>query len=210
MEWGAEWEAFGGLSLRTAGSIGQFIHTNNPELRLYSDDFQGYQIGTGKSNLSGYHLPVGPQTAIQLGIDYRSEDFFWLGCSANYFARSFVGVSALARSSNFHLDYDGLPIVDYDPNLALRILTQERLPDFMLFNIVGGKSWLIDRVILGLFISVNNVLNQRYVTGARESSRYANYQEASKDFRRPFGPLFGTKSFPGMGTTYFFNLYLKR
>lgn len=210
IEWGLEWEALGGLSIRTAGAIGQFVYSNNPDLRLHSEDFRNYQIGSGQSNLSGYHLPVGPQTAMQFGVDYRSEDFFWLGCSANYFARSFVGVSALARSSNFYLDYDGLPIVDYDPELAQRILTQRRLPDFMLFNFVGGKSWLIDKVILGLFVSVNNVLNQRYVTGARESSRYANFTESSKDFLRPYGPLFGMKSFPGMGTTYFLNLYLKR
>ncbi|PQB05615.1 hypothetical protein [Aureitalea marina] len=209
-EWGVEWEAMAGVSMRTAGSVGQFIYINNPEIFLHSEDFQGYQIGSGKSSLSGYHLPVGPQTAIQFGIDYRSEDFFWIGCSANYFARSFTGVSALARSSNFHLDYDGLPIVDYDPHIAKRILAQKKLPDFVIFNLVGGKSWLIDGVIVGVFVSLNNVLNHRYVTGARESSRYANYREAAKDLGRLYGPLFGIKSFPGMGTTYFLNIYLKR
>jgi hypothetical protein len=61
---------------------------------------------------------------------------------------------------------------------------------------------------LGVFLSVNNLLNETYKTGGFEQSRNANYnallEDATAEMRR-----FGPKYWYGRGTTYFLNSYIR-
>jgi outer membrane receptor protein involved in Fe transport len=114
-------------------------------------------------------------------------------------------VSPLTRTQNFYLDTDGLPFNNYEPELARELLRQERFDDYMVVNAIGGKSWKIGDKYISLFVSLNNIFDQKFKSGGFEQGRSANYQslqEDSQNQKRVFGP----KYWYGRGPTYFLNL----
>jgi len=74
--------------------------------------------------------------------------------------------------------------------------------------LVGGKSWKIKDLYLGLFTSLNNISNNFYRTGGYEQSRASNYLRLKEDQTRT-KPLFGPKYWFGFGTTFFTSLYIR-
>ena len=63
--------------------------------------------------------------------------------------------------------------------LSLReLLKQEKFDDYMLVNLVGGKSFKLGKKYIGFFASINNVFNETYKTGGYEQSRNGNYNRA--------------------------------
>lgn len=210
VELGVEAQVTPTVKLKAAASVGQNLYTNNPDLYLTSDDFDGpLRFGDGTSKLENYHVAGGPERAYQIGFEYRDPEFWWVGATTNYFSNAYIDISNLARSDAFALDSDGLPFNDYDPATARDLLTQQEFDDYILVNIVGGKSWKIDDYFVGFFATVNNVLNEEYVTGGFEQSRNANYRNASEDQNRKNGPVFGPRYFFGNGTTYYVNAYVR-
>ncbi len=210
VEIGIEAQVTPTVKLKAASSVGQYTFANNPDLYLTSDDFRGeLRFGNGKTALKDYHTAGGPERACQIGFEYRDPEFWWVGATTNYFSNTYVDVSALARSENFALDYDGLPIVGYDDNIARDLLRQEEFDDYFLVNIVGGKSWKIGDYFVGFFATVNNVLDQKYKTGGFEQSRLAKFDALLEDRSREYGPVFGSRYFFGNGTTYYINLYFR-
>lgn len=206
-ELGAEAQITPTFKLKTAAALGQFTYQNNPDLYLTSDDFEA-EVSFGKAYLKNYHLAGGPQRALQLGFEYRDPEYWWLGTTANYFSHAYIDIAPLTRTRNFYQDTDGNQFTDYDPMQAREILRQERFKDFMLLNMVGGKSWRVGSYYLGFFAVVNNLLNQEYKSGGFEQGRNANYRTLSNDMQRD-KPLFGPKYWQGYGTTYYLNLYLR-
>lgn len=211
MELGLEAQVTPTLKLKAAASIGQNVYTNNPDLYLTSDDFAGEELrfGDGTTNLKNVHVAGGPERAFQVGFEYRDPNFWWVGATTNYFSNAYSNISNLARSGNFVLDSDGLPFNDYDPEIAAGLIKQEEFDDYMLVNIVGGKSWKIDDYFIGFFATINNVLDQEYKTGGFEQSRTANYRNLKEDKSRENGPVFGPRYFFGNGTTYYVNAYIR-
>ncbi len=211
-ELGIEYQITPTIKIKTAAGVGKFLYDNNPDLILTSTNetfasSEGVR-NFGKSALKGYHLAVGPQRAAQLGFEYRDPDFWWFGTTANYFSNAYINISPFARTSNFYQDSDGLPFNDYDPNLARKLLQQEEFDDYVVVNVIGGKSWRVGNYTLGFFASVNNILNQQYKTGGFEQSRNANYRKALEESSRET-PVFGPKYFFGFGTTYYINTYIR-
>ena len=207
------------FKLKAAASIGQHIYTNNPSYYLSSEDFLGAEnipgienniliMGDGTTHLKNYHVPGGPERAYQLGFEYRSPEFWWVGTTANYYSNSYIDISALRRSNGFATDYFGQPFNDYDETIAHSLLRQETFEGYFLFNMVGGKSWRIKQYYLGFFASIQNLLNQEYITGGFENSRYADYRKVLQDNNRE-RPVFGSRYFFGNGTTYYVNLYIR-
>jgi hypothetical protein len=210
IELGLEAQALPTLKLKAAASIGQYTFTNNPNLYLRSDDFDGaLRFGDGTTNLEDLHVAGGPERAFQLGFEYRDPDFWNIGVTTNYFSNAYIDVSNLARSANFVTDGDGLPINDFDADVARGLLQQQQFDDYFLVNIVGGKSWRVNDYFLGFFATINNVLDQEYVTGGFEQSRNATFRNVRDDQARENGPVFGPRFFFGNGTTYYVNFYVR-
>lgn len=207
LEMGAEAQITSTLKLKTAAALGHFFYNNNPNLKLTSDDFIESQ-DYGESKLKSYRIAGGPQRAAQIGLEYRDPDFWWFGTTLNYFSHAFSDVSPLARTSNFATDADGLPLLDYNENIARRLLKQEQFDDYFLLNAVGGKSWRVKNYYIGFFISINNILDEVYKTGGYEQSRNANYRTLKADNDRQ-QPVFGSKYWYGTGTSYYGNLYIR-
>ena len=207
LELGAESQLTSTIKLKAVLALGEYLYMNNPEVSLNSASFS-QSLDYGKAYLKNYHLPGGPQTAAQLGFEYRDPDFWWFGVTLNYFANGFVDVNPLTRTVNFQQDYDGLPLLDYNAEIATEILQQEQFRDYYLTNIVGGKSWRIKDKYLGTFISLNNVLDVFYKSGGYEQARNSNYRTLKQDFDRDL-PLFSNKYWYGQGTTFFANVNLR-
>jgi outer membrane receptor protein involved in Fe transport len=98
-----------------------------------------------------------------------------------------------------------LPFNDYDEDLANTLLKQEKFDDYMVVNLIGGKSWRIGDKYIGVFASINNLLDKEYKTGGFEQGRNANFRELRDDNANP-KRVFGPKYWYGRGTTYFVNV----
>lgn len=207
LEFGAEAQVTPTIKLKAVAAVGQHTYANNPNLYLSSDDFNGTQ-SFGEAALKDYKLAGGPQQAYSFGFEYRDPKYWWFGATANFFTGAYVDVAAITRTRNFGLDQDGIQIADYDENIARELLKQEQFDDYMLVNLVGGKSWKIKDKYIGFFASINNVFGEVYRTGGYEQSRSANYTNLLEDTQRP-KRLFGPKYWFGRGTTYYMNVYLR-
>ena len=213
LELGVETQVTPSIKLKGAAAVGQFTYDNNPNLFLSTEpDDESVAAGFvdgfkdfGQSKLKNYKLASGPQNAYSIGFEYRDPDFWWFGATANFLSNTYIDVSPLTRSSNFTTDFDGNVFNDYDEDLAKTLLKQERFDDYMYVNLIGGKSWKINKYYVGFFASINNLLDAIYKTGGFEQSRNANYRELKND-KALDKPVFGPKYWYGRGTTYFLNL----
>lgn len=202
-ELGIEAQVTPTIKLKGVGSLGQYTYDNNPNLYVSADS---QTVAYGKSNLKDYKIAGGPQTAFSAGFEYRDPDFWFFGATANFFSNTYVDISPLIRTKNFYSDpVDGLPFNDYDEVLARELLEQEKFDDYMVVNLIGGKSWKVGDYFIGLFVSVNNLLDEVHKTGGFEQGRNANFRELRND-KALDKPVFGSKYWYGRGTTYFVNL----
>jgi hypothetical protein len=213
LEIGIEAQVLPTFKLKGAGSVGENRYTNNPNLYLAGDDFgtEGNDIssqGVRKVSLENYHVSGGPETAIQLGLEYRDPLFWWFGLTVNYFSDAYIDISNLRRTKDFYTDIDGQLFNDYNEGIARDLLRQEQIEDYFLVNVVGGKSWRIGKYFVGFFATINNVLNQDFRTGGFEDSRRASYRQQVEEQNRA-KPLFGNRYFFGNGTTYYANIYVR-
>jgi hypothetical protein len=210
LEFGIEAQVTPTIKLKGAASIGQYTFQNNPNLYVTSVDIDGpLTFGDGTTQIKDYHVAGGPERAYQIGFEYRDPDFWNIGVTSNFFSNAYLDMSNLARSANFTSDYDGNTFNDYDPVLAKELLKQEQFDDYMLVNIIGGKSWKINDYFVGFFATINNVFNEEYRTGGFEQSRLANFRRLQEDKSRDNGPVFGPRYFFGNGTTYYLNVYVR-
>ncbi len=206
-ELGIEAQVTPTIKLKGAAAYGQSTYDNNPNLYLTSDDFAGPQF-YGESALKNYKVAGGPQQAYQIGFEYRDPNFWWFGATANYFNNAYVDVSPLARTKNFYMDNDGMPFNDYDPEVARELLKQEKFDDYMLVNVVGGKSWRVGDYYIGFFATISNVFDKEYKTGGFEQGRNANYRTLSSDVSNDTR-VFGSKYWYGYGAAYYLNVYVR-
>ena len=214
VELGIEAQVTSTIKLKGAASIGQFTYANNPDLYLTSDTpDEGVfdQNGRSKdyvSNLKNYKIAAGPQNAYSFGFEYRDPDYWWVGATTNFFTNTYVDAAPLTRTSNFFTDADGIPFPDYDPELARELLQQEQFDDYMVVNLIGGKSWKIDDKFISVFATVNNLFGEEYKSGGFEQGRNANFRQL-RDDKALDTPVFGNKYWYGRGATYFLNVNLR-
>lgn len=206
-ELGIEAQVTSTIKLKGVASLGQYTYDNNPDLYLSSEDFEQTQY-LGQSSLKDYRVAGGPQRAFSAGFEYRDPDYWWFGATTNFFSNAYIDVSPLQRSSNFYTDFDGQVFNDYDPELARELLRQEQFDDYMLVNLVGGKSWKLGDYFVGFFASISNVFDKEYRTGGFEQGRNANFRELRDDSALPTR-VFGNRYWYGRGRTYFLNLYFR-
>jgi len=202
IELGIEAQVTPTIKLKGVAAVGQYTYDNNPNLYLSADR---QTVSFGQANLKDYKIAGGPQRAYSFGFEYRDPDYWFFGATVNYLSNGYVDVSPLTRTRNFFLDSDGLPINDYDPEIAKELLKQEEFDSYFTVNLTGGKSWKIGDYYIGLFASVNNLLDEVYKTGGFEQGRNANYRELRDDASNPIR-VFGSKYWYGRGATYFANL----
>ncbi len=202
------------IKILGAGALGSFTYSNNPRLYIQSESFVAETSDFGNAFLKNYHVSGTPQQAYFLGFEYRDPDFWWYQINANYLANNYLDISPLLRTNNFYLDADGVPFVDEDTGAQVtqnqidELLTQEKFKSSFLLNVVGGKTWKLNKKYIGFFAGINNILGVVFKTGGFEQSRNANYIELKKD-KQLEKPIFGPKYWYGNNTTYYLNCYVR-
>lgn len=213
VELGVEYQVTPTIKLTAGANLGQSVYSDNADVYLNVDGRSELglnpKVDYGTSYIKNYRTAGSPQQAYSFGIEYRDPKYWWIGANANFLTDLYLDISPIMRTNNFFAEpgQGGAAFPDADPQVAKRLLKQEKLDDIFLVNIQGGKSWRINGKTLGFFASVNNVLGLEYKTGGYEQSRNANYRELLMDMSsgtRSFGP----KYFYGYGRTYFVNLYI--
>ncbi|QNM85448.1 TonB-dependent receptor [Polaribacter pectinis] len=211
-EFGVEAQVTPTIKLKAAGNIGQYTYDNNPNLYLTTENntrstdagFVNGRKDFGAANLKNYKLAAGPQTAYSVGFEYRDPDYWFVGATANFFDNVYVDVAPLTRTSNF-ADDGGIPFNDYDVDIARELLQQEKFNNYMVVNMIGGKSWKIGDQYISVFASLGNLFNTKYKSGGFEQGRNANYRQLKED-KELDTPVFGNKYWFGRGTSYFLNV----
>ena len=194
------------VKLKAVAAYGIYTYANNPELYISSDRFEN--VSLGPSYLKNYKLSVGPHQAYSVGVEYRDPNYWWVGATLNFFNNTYVDISPLSRTSNFYKDNDGFPFLDYNVATAKSLLKQEVFKPYHTVNLTAGKSWLVNKHYVALFLSVNNALNAVYKTGGFEQGRNANFRQL-RDDKALNKPIFGSKYWYGRGATYFVNLNVR-
>ena len=193
------------INANFVASIGKYSYANNPLSYYTSDESLIAEAAPVPAFLKGYHTAGTPQQAFSVGMDYRSQKYWWIGINANHLSHTYVDVASGLRTARFYTNpatnqlYEGVTKQDVE-----EILVQEQFDGYFLVNIIGGKSWKTKKMYISLFISASNVLNTQYRTGGYEQGRYGNYELLEKDKNRAT-PMFGAKYWMGYGASYYVN-----
>lgn len=199
------------LKTTFSAAFGEYTYDSNPNVMVTNDAEASIEntnpvFDFGTAALKNYKQPGSPQQAYSLGIEYRDPKFWWIGVNVNYLENSYIDVSPIARTNHFFINpASGFSFPEATEERAKELLKQEKFAPTTLLNIVGGKSWRIYGKYVGLFASINNVLDMTYKTGGYEQARNANFRQRNQDVSNET-PSFGNKYFYGYGRTYFVNL----
>ncbi|KQC30829.1 TonB-dependent receptor [Flagellimonas eckloniae] len=214
IELGLEYEVSSNVKISFVGNLGAYVYASDPSVQINFDtagaeedliDPEG-TIDLGVSKLKDLKLAQGPQTAFALGLEYRSPKYWWIGASTNYLADNYANISTITRTQSFLLDPEtGERFVDATDENVAQILEQQSLDKIYLLNLVGGKSWLINKKYISAFASINNAFDSVFRTGGYEQSRNGNYGQLRQD-NLSGKPSFAPKYWYGFGRTYFLNL----
>jgi hypothetical protein len=202
-------------TLKTTAAIafGEFTIDSNPNVTIVNDAAASLEntnpvFDFGKATLKSYKQAGMPQQAYNFGIEYRDPKYWWVAINSNYLSNSYVDVSPIARTAVFYKNpTSGFNFPEATEERAKVLLKQEKFKPVSLLNFSGGKSWRIYGKNVGLFLSVNNLLNVAYKTAGYEQARNANFRQRDQDISSGT-PSFGNKYFYGYGRTYFVNLNL--
>lgn len=199
------------LKTTFSAAFGQYTYDSNPNVTVTNDAEASLEntnpvFDFGTALLKNYKQAGMPQQAYALGIEYRDPKYWWIGANINYLDNSYIDVSPIARTNHFYTNpASGFNFPEATEERAKELLKQEKFDPTTLLNLTGGKSWRIYGKNVGLFASINNVLNTTYKTGGYEQARNANFRQRNQDVSSGT-PSFGNKYFYGYGRTYFVNL----
>ena len=201
LEVGLEIPIYRGLSFRGAASVGDYRYTSNPLVTQTIDNSEKVILNDAKVRWEGYHVASTPQTAINLGLNFRSNNYWFAGIDVNYFDRLYIDMNPLYRTDYAHvgLNYEQSQIMAH----------QERFKPAWIVNANVGKSWYIQRKYnIGFSLEIKNILNNTNVrTGGYEQSRLRANKDANDNVLNY--ERFDSKYFYMYGTTYYLNIYFR-
>jgi len=212
-ELGLEYQLSSAVKLSLVASVGKFLYAGDPLVTINFDTAGAEEdvlnpignIDLGVAKIKDYKLAQGPQRAFAFGVEYRDPKYWWVGTTANYLGNNYAGISTITRTHSFYLDPEtGVPFPNATDENVKELLTQNKLDDFYLLNLIGGKSWLKNGKYISVFTSINNVFDAVFRTGGYEQSRNGNFGQLQQD-NLSGNPSFAPKYWYGYGRTYFIN-----
>jgi len=210
-EWSSEYQISSTLKTTLSLAYGDYTYESNPDVSITNDAYAVKEnaqttFDFGKAYLKNYKQAGMPQQAFSLGLEYRDPKFWWLAANINYLTESYIDISPIARTPQFYINpANGFPFPEATSERGNELLKQEKFDPVSLLNISGGKSWRAYGKYVGLFMSINNVIDATYKTGGFEQARNANFRALNQDVSSG-NPSFGPKYYYGYGRTYFINL----
>ena len=165
---------------------------------VYETDLNGNAVIEGWQK---HYVPSTPQLAADLGLNYRTNSYWFFELHGQYFANSYLDMNPLYRTDMATAGPDGIvtPVeIEY-------MTAQEKFDPVFVLNASVGKSWYIDRIYnFGFSLNIQNITNNRYVkTGGYEQTRLIDSKSMERYYR------FDSKYFYMQGLNYMLNLYFR-
>ena len=165
---------------------------------VYETDLEGNYIVEKNQK---HYVPSTPQLAVNLGLNYRTNSYWFFEVDAQYFADSYLDMNPLYRTD---LAVAGPDKVETPMEIEY-MAAQEKFDPVFLLNASIGKSWYIDRKYnFGFSMNIQNITNNKNVkTGGYEQTRLIDSKSMERYYR------FDSKYFYMQGFNYMLNLYFR-
>ena len=208
------------ISLKSAASYGYYIYTSNPSVTITADNGSRSIYGDIQNTTvywKNYKISGTPQTAVSVGLDYRSRKNLFLGLDAGYYAASYIAMNPMRRTDaaigKYAMDLmvarqaEDIAGVDAAQEKINNMTRQERFPDAFVLNANIGKFWYVGKYMIGSNLDIRNFLNNTHIkSGGYEQMRLRkNDTDANNLAYEPFN----SKYFYLFGTTYYLNIYFR-
>ena len=212
MELGLEIPIVYEIVFKGALSLGRYVYTSDPTVTHTADNNARILGDNEIVHWTDYKISGTPQTAISVGLDYRSPNNLFLGLNLNYFDNNYISMNPLRRTDMALFNYDGTTRLIKDARTAeenAAMVHQERFPSALVLNASIGKFWYVGKYMIGGNLSLNNILNNTNIkSGGYEQMRNRSTIDNSgtKDFHYE---AFDSKYYYLFGFNYYLNLYIR-
>ena len=168
------------------------------DVTVYETDLDGEYI---VEKYQKHYVPSTPQFAADLGLNYRTNSYWFFEIDAQYFANSYLDMNPLYRTDLAVAGPDKIAT----PTEIEYMSAQEKFKPAFLLNASVGKSWYIDRKYnFGFSLNIQNITNNKNVkTGGYEQTRLIDSESMERYYR------FDSKYFYMQGLNYMLNLYFR-
>ncbi|MBO5717555.1 MAG: carboxypeptidase regulatory-like domain-containing protein [Alistipes sp.] len=218
-----------GLSLQSAISLGDYVYTSNPEFTQMIDN-SATDIVHSIVKWEGMKVESTPQTAINVGLNFRGPNNWFASLDFNYYDRLYLSMNPMYRTQ--YLENELKRIYDFN-NLetgrqkaeVIRVIddirAQEEMGRAYTLSASIGKNWRIAyKYTLGFSLQVNNILNNQTIrTGGYEQMRlnklsdpiiFPNTENELTIVKKPTTySRFNSKYFYMNGINYYLNVYFR-
>ena len=218
-----------GLSFQGAVSYGDYIYTSNPKFTQMIDN-SATDVVNSVVNWKGMKVESTPQTAINLGLNFRGPKNWFASVDFNYYDRLYLSMNPMYRTQ--YLANEIMRIYDFQNLETGRqkayvvgviddIRRQEELGNAYTLSASIGKNWYIKyKYTLGFSLQVNNILNSQTIrTGGYEQMRlnkisdpilFPNNEGEMQIVQKPTTySRFDSKYFYMNGLNYYLNIYFR-
>lgn len=196
-----------GISFEGAVSYGNYVYTSNPLVTQTIDNSEKVVVQNEKVYWKGYKVARTPQLASSIGLNWRGPNYLFAGINFSYFDGIYISMNPLRRTDYAIKGIDASTQEGQDA--LMKMTSQEKFAPAFLLNANVGKSWSINRkYLLGLSVSVNNILNNKNIkTGGYEQMRLKSNKDTSGNVLN-YTP-FDSKYFYLYGINYMVNVYFR-
>lgn len=199
LEFAASIPLYQGLALNGAISWGQYTYDSNPFYTQLQDNNGGI-VSQGRVYWKNFRVESTPQTAMNVGLSYRSSNNIFVSADLNYYNNMYLSMSPIYRTD--YVLTAGMSQADIE-----HLRRQEKFDSAYTLNASIGKNWYIHRLYtIGFSLEVKNILNNQNIkTGGYEQVRLSKNTDTAVTTYQAFD----SKYFYMFGTTYYLNLYFR-
>ena len=218
-----------GLSLQGAVSLGDYVYTSNPRFTQMIDN-NAVDVEHSIVEWKGMKIESTPQTAINVGLNFRGANNWFASLDFNYYDRIYLSMNPVYRTQSLRETFYGI----YDWNnlehglqkaYVIDIIDQVRAQEYLgrayTLSASIGKNWRIAyKYTLGFSFQINNILNNQNIrTGGYEQMRlnkisdpilFPNDEGEMVIITKPTTySRFDSKYFYMNGLNYYLNVYFR-
>ena len=220
LEAGLEAPLLFNITLKSALSYGYYIYTSNPQVTITADNGSQSIYGDIQNTTvywENYKISGTPQTALSVGLDYRSPKNLFLGLDAGYYAANYISMLPMRRTDAVIGQYatdlmearraNDVAGIEAAQAKISAMAYQERFPNAFVLNANIGKIWYVGKYMIGANLDIRNILNNTGIkSGGYEQMRLRkNDTDAANLSYEPFD----SKYFYLFGATYYLNIYFR-
>ncbi len=194
-----------GFSVSLVSALGQNIYTSRQKATITLDNSAEILAEDITIFSKNFFVANGPQIANNLGINYRSNKFWFASLYLNYFDRIYIDFNRIRRTN------EAVDLIEPGSELWGQILEQQEMKGQFTLDFFGGASFRLNKWIdklerttdLMITVGVNNILNNRkFITGGFEQTRLDSEERNVERFPPNYFYAFGTNFFVQVGLKF--------